>query len=246
MKHELEPVGRTIIIAGGTEGVGLIGRKELTDEQLLQNDLTFQRCGKLLGWEWADNIAEMMDRKLAEQAKQLRIDFETQDEREKRTRAKVAEYAQVRGLAAHTVLIRVCVAEFFPIEKRRMKLDFSHHIEVWSAGLEIDEACKWLERAERGKGEERWTVAELRAELKKASNGANEEPSLEDDVPRDVSRFERWAAMSWSKLKGIEPLDAIRLLSELAHASRVIDHLRQVAGATSKDSRVLPEFSERR
>jgi len=248
MKHELEPIGRTIMLCGKTDGVGLIDRAKLTDEQLLQNDLTFQRCGKLLGWEWADNIAEMMDRKLREQARQLRIDFETDEDRAKRNRQNVREYAEVRGLAAQTVLVRVCVADMFPINARSAKLEFSHHIEVWAAGMVGSAAHEWLAKAEVGNGNgKRWSVAELRGELNKARFKSNDDdPAIEDDVPRDLSRFERWAAVNWTTLKTIKPLDAVRMLSDMPCAVRVVDHLRVVAGVQPPPLRVLPAFPERR
>jgi hypothetical protein len=225
MKQALEPIGRTILLHGCTEGVGIVDRVNLTPEQLVENDYLFQRCGKLLGWEWADNTAEMMDREMRSQARQLKMDFETAEDRASRSERNVRKYAEARGLEAHTMLVRVCVADFFPLLHRRNKLSFTHHIEVWRVGMTLEEACAWLERAER----EKMSVSQLRAAIKTSKPTPEvPEPDIDDDIPSIVSDFECWAATSWSDMQKITPMEAFRLLAEMQTAVRLVDHLRSV------------------
>lgn len=263
---KFNPADKTVVLHGDKNGVGIVNRRELTDEQLRENDLTLQLCARVMGWEWADNTLELMDRKFQQEVKQMRLDFETRwdgvkitdemrvrkrvegaelarlenlpaDEREKRTRESVREYARVRNYAPQTVLKRVCVAEFFPIERRDKRSTYSHHEEVWACGVfAIDEACAWLDRAVKGDGEGRsWSVARLRLEITASRAAKKDEP--DDDgplllgLPKEASQFNAWAAGHWADFVDVEAEDAATWLADFAAAIRLIDHLRSRAQA---------------
>lgn len=226
MKTELEPIGRSIVLAGKTTGVGIANRHDLTDAELADNDRVFQRCSRVLGWEWADNTLEMMDRLATAQVTQGRLVFDTPEEKMARTKENVRGYAVARGLEPYTMQVRVLVADFYPHAQRRAALSFHHHVEAWRLGCNLQKATAFLARAEA----EQWSVSQLRAAIRQSSALPEvKEPEIGDELPRELSQFESWAAERWTDYQKVAPLDAIRILGELTNAVRLVDHLRATA-----------------
>jgi hypothetical protein len=191
----------TITISGGAgvqlhgvgEGVGLVKRRELTEVELLENDRRFMAWGAALGWKWADNMGEMIDRELDREARQMELGVELPRERWLRTRRAVRRYAEGRGIKLSGALLRVGTANFFPMEARRAELSIDHHTEVWARGFDLAASVEWLEKAVQGK----WTPKELRGEIRRVraqvrgERGVSESGDALGDVALAVAAIEQ-------------------------------------------------------
>jgi hypothetical protein len=83
---------------------------------------------------------------------------------------KYAEAARVTGYDVASLRNMAWVASRFDLSLRNDKLTWSHHVLL--APLGTDEQSQWLQRA----SEERWSVADLRLELR-ALRGGDRKPS---------------------------------------------------------------------
>lgn len=88
---------------------------------------------------------------------------------------KYAEAARVTGYDIASLRNMAWVASRFDLSLRNDRLTWSHHVLL--APLEPDEQLKWLRRA----SEERWSVADLRLELRALRQG-DDKPSRGTDA----------------------------------------------------------------
>lgn len=232
MKQALEPMGRSIVLPGcQLTAVGLQWKGEPTEEELREIDLALQRCERSAAWWHGDFLCKRIDRDLAADAKERLIEYETEEDRRGRMRDAVRRFARGRNLDEYTCRAYLAVANMFPLVHRCTSLSHTHHLECWKLGLTIERAKEWLAKAEAGG----WPVSRLRAEINASKTLATEsEPDVDDDVPREISQFECWAATRWVEMQSVQPMDALRLLSEMQTAVRLVDHLRAVVAHGQK------------
>jgi thiol-disulfide isomerase/thioredoxin len=111
----------------------------------------------------------------------------------------------VTGLDERTLRKHAWVAERFPPSRRRDGLSFAHHAEV--AFLPEAEQDAWLERAEQN----RWSLNELRSELRRARRTNEAAPTEQLQVSAEVSQMDLWRAAAEA-----EGLDLTGWLSSVA------------------------------
>lgn len=90
---------------------------------------------------------------------------------------RYARASKTTGYDVQTLMNMVYVASRFAVSRRRESLSWSHHAEL--AALDPDEQERWLARAEG----ERWSVRDLRTELRNSRAGRDPEPL--EPVPAD-------------------------------------------------------------
>lgn len=241
MNHELEPIGRTILLPGVSKAtrVGLQFLGGVTELEMTALDYTIQTCDKSVSWWMGDVVCKLIDLALdKEKAADSKHagKFRTPEERRGYMSSFAREYAVARGLGQGTVLDRTLVANYFPLSTRVTELEWTHHREVFGfvghKGLE--HALTWLARAAAGDGDgdgQRWSVARLREELNKASViKALKEPAAPPTLAREVSQFESWSAMHFGDVEVLAPDLARWMLDQIPNTIAFVDRLRARVG----------------
>lgn len=145
-------------------------------------------------WSQADLIC--MEVKLALKA-----------DRTQRVNDLVAAFALARGESVQAWYRRYNVGEFYPWSARVSGLYFTHHRDVWAAGVgSLTKAKEWLKRALDGG----WDVARLRCELMASTKGKRHaNPELPIIFPKEFQEACGWASARLEEVDDM-PIDLLR------------------------------------
>lgn len=90
---------------------------------------------------------------------------------------KTAQVIDAEQWSAETVRVYRWVASKVPLTRRVPGLDFSHHMAV--AEMTPSQQTVWLQRAIKGSDGKRWSVAELKREIKRKELGGSAASAIE-------------------------------------------------------------------
>ncbi len=145
----------------------------------------------------------------------------------------LGEFAFMHEKQVDVVRARYGVAKHYRHADRVKELTWTHHHLLWSCGLAIGDCRTWLKRAVEG----RWSVAQLRAEVKQAKRPAtSKEPAVLGLCPDWLRDAIDHASGCLGDIETM-PVEAVgELLNEAAPLVAYVDALRARVATPTKES----------
>lgn len=173
-------------------------------------------------WGWGDLIVRFCEFRKKSRGEELQyVHYAT-------------EWEEMTGCSAGTLVNYCKVARAFKVACRHATLFWSHHAELYHAGVTDEpEAQDWLSKA----AENRWSATTLRAQLKKAKAvGAGDGGQPVVVTQSELFAAKRWARVQEKRVPDMDEAEAQAMLADLTPILRLATALANRLGMASLPS----------
>lgn len=234
--QQLEVLGRDIVVPGCTFSKTALRLSVVDEATLLHAGAFLDQVEASRAWWHGDYLLAYCEFRLAQESATLRKEAQADPAMVQRLyRRYTAERSDIAKVEVDTLHEWRNVADFYEPLRRRSELSNRHHVEAMqAAGDDSAVADNWLDQAI----ENRWSVPQMRAAIRKAKHSAAEpDEPLPQVTQQELFACARWARTVTKRVDDMDIEEAKQLLSDLQPILALSARLAaRVASSETKES----------